>query len=97
MKNGTINLRKIASLILIPLPLFSIPIFALSSCTTIDTKDEYARAAGSQQACLHQAETQYEITIFDQKNKDNNGKMKTKTTCAHVIAQSDIEKQNMKK
>lgn len=77
------------------LSLITCTTITLSSCTTLDTKDEYAKAAMSEQHCLHQSETKYAITIFDKEDKENNGKMKTKTTCTHRIEQSDLEKQNM--
>lgn len=82
MKNGLLSLITFTAI-------------TLSSCTTLDTKDEYAKAAMSEQHCLHQSETKYAITIFDKDDKENNGKMKSKTTCAHRIEQSDLEKQNM--
>lgn len=84
MKNGLLSLTSLTAI-------------ALSSCTTLDTKDEYAKAAVSEQHCLHQSETKYAIIIFDKDDKENNGKMKTKTSCTHMIEQSDLEKQNMEK
>ncbi|MGJ8680712.1 hypothetical protein [Paraglaciecola sp.] len=84
MKNRSLKLSVIAFVV-------------MSSCTTLDTKDEYAKAALAEQNCMHQSKTEYAITIFDKDDKDNNGKMKTKTRCTHMIELSDIEKQNMEK